>query len=183
MDDSLDFLAECGLSVQKLNPRQYQAKMPALPELTVLFQRPGDIVVSVRQGSVDFGITGIDVLEENRGDNGEILSARTSQWCQTRTVAEALEALARAKVPAGPVLSPQQLLDDPHVNAAGFLAPISFPGLTAGARIMTTPVVLSDTPGRITQAPPVLGQHTEELLSELGITAEEVESLRREGVI
>jgi ATP phosphoribosyltransferase len=73
MDDSLDFLAECGLSVQKLNPRQYQAKMPALPELTVLFQRPSDIVVSVRQGSVDFGITGIDVLEEKRGDNGDIL--------------------------------------------------------------------------------------------------------------
>ncbi len=73
MDDSLDFLAECGLSVQKLNPRQYQAKMPALPELTVLFQRPSDIVVSVRQGSVDFGITGIDVLEEKRGDNGEII--------------------------------------------------------------------------------------------------------------
>jgi ATP phosphoribosyltransferase len=73
MDDSLDFLAECGLSVQKLNPRQYQAKMPALPELTVLFQRPGDIVVSVRQGSVDFGVTGIDVLEENRGEDGEII--------------------------------------------------------------------------------------------------------------
>ncbi|MBE0669758.1 MAG: ATP phosphoribosyltransferase [Anaerolineales bacterium] len=72
-DDSLNFLAECGLSVQKLNPRQYQAKMPALPELTVLFQRPSDIVVSVRQGSVDFGITGIDVLEEKRGDNGDII--------------------------------------------------------------------------------------------------------------
>ena len=57
----------------KPNPRQYQAKMPALPDLTVIFQRPGDIVVSVRQGSVDFGITGIDVLEEKRGDNGEII--------------------------------------------------------------------------------------------------------------
>jgi ATP phosphoribosyltransferase len=72
-DDSMDFLAECGLTVQKLNPRQYQAKMPALPDLTVLFQRPSDIVVSVRQGSVDFGITGIDVLEEKRGDNGDII--------------------------------------------------------------------------------------------------------------
>ncbi len=72
-DDSLEFLAECGLSVQKLNPRQYQARMPALPELSVIFQRPGDIVVSVRQGSVDFGITGIDVLEEKRGTNGEII--------------------------------------------------------------------------------------------------------------
>jgi ATP phosphoribosyltransferase len=72
-DDSLDFLAETGLSVQKLNPRQYQARIPALPELTVIFQRPGDIVVSVREGSVDFGITGIDVLEEKRGGDGEIL--------------------------------------------------------------------------------------------------------------
>ncbi len=72
-DDSIELLAECGLPIQKLNPRQYQAKMPALPELTVLFQRPSDIVISVRQGSVDFGITGIDVLEENRGDNGDII--------------------------------------------------------------------------------------------------------------
>jgi ATP phosphoribosyltransferase len=72
-DDSMNFLAECGLPVYKSNPRQYQAKMPALPELTVLFQRPADIVVSVRDGSVDFGITGIDVLEEKRGDNGEII--------------------------------------------------------------------------------------------------------------
>ncbi|CAG1011075.1 ATP phosphoribosyltransferase [Anaerolineales bacterium] len=72
-DDSIAFLAETGLSVQKLNPRQYQARIPTLPELTVLFQRPSDIVVSVRDGSVDFGITGIDVLEEKRGDNGEII--------------------------------------------------------------------------------------------------------------
>ena len=72
-DDSMEFLAETGLSVQKLNPRQYQAKIPVLPELTVLFQRPGDIVVSVRDGSVDFGITGIDVLQEKRGDNGDII--------------------------------------------------------------------------------------------------------------
>lgn len=69
----MNFLAECGLSVYKSNPRQYQARMPALPELAVLFQRPADIVVSVRDGSVDFGITGIDVLEEKRGDNGEII--------------------------------------------------------------------------------------------------------------
>lgn len=121
--------------------------------------------------------------DEARGDNGEVLSARAAAWCRTRSVAEALDALARAKVPAGPVLSPQQLLDDPHVNAAGFFAPVSFPGLADGARIMATPVVLSQTPGRITQAPPVLGQHTEELLAELGIHGEEAESLRRDGVI
>jgi ATP phosphoribosyltransferase len=72
-DAAIEFLAETGLSIRKPNPRQYQAEIPALPELGVIFQRPGDIVVSVRQGSVDFGITGIDVLEEKRGDNGDII--------------------------------------------------------------------------------------------------------------
>jgi ATP phosphoribosyltransferase len=71
--DSLDFLTECGLRVYKPNPRQYQATIPALPALSVLFQRPGDIVVGVRTGSIDFGIAGLDVIEEKRGSDGEIL--------------------------------------------------------------------------------------------------------------
>jgi ATP phosphoribosyltransferase len=71
--DALEFLSAAGLRVFKPNPRQYQAELPALPDLGVIFQRPGDIVVSVRQGSVDFGITGLDVIEEKRGENGDIL--------------------------------------------------------------------------------------------------------------
>jgi ATP phosphoribosyltransferase len=71
--DSLNFLADCGLSVDKPNPRQYEARIPVLPDLVVLFQRPGDIVVSVRDGSVEFGITGMDVIEERKGANGDIL--------------------------------------------------------------------------------------------------------------
>ena len=67
---ALDFLSAAGLQVFKPNPRQYQAEIPALPELGVIFQRPGDIVVSVRQGSVDFGITGLDVIEEKRRAEG-----------------------------------------------------------------------------------------------------------------
>ncbi len=70
---SLDFLAEAGLRVDKPNPRQYIARIPALPDLVVLFQRAGDIVVSVRDGSVDFGITGLDLVAEKRGDNGQVL--------------------------------------------------------------------------------------------------------------
>ena len=73
-EDSLDFLADCGLEVYKPNPRQYEASIPSVPELSVLFQRPADIVISVRNGSVDFGITGLDVLAEYRGSNGDILT-------------------------------------------------------------------------------------------------------------
>ena len=71
---SLDFLAEAGLSVHKPNPRQFEATIPAMPELTVLFQRAGDIVVSVRDGSIDFGITGWDMVSEHGGGNAEILT-------------------------------------------------------------------------------------------------------------
>lgn len=70
---TLEFLRAAGMPVVKLNPRQYQASIPTLPDVQVIFQRAGDIVVSVRQGSVEFGITGLDVIEEKRGENGEVL--------------------------------------------------------------------------------------------------------------
>ncbi|MDP6583044.1 MAG: ATP phosphoribosyltransferase, partial [Anaerolineales bacterium] len=61
---SLNFLSSCGLQVHKPNPRQYQATIPVVPGLRVIFQRPGDIVVGVRNGSLDFGITGLDIVLE-----------------------------------------------------------------------------------------------------------------------
>lgn len=72
-EDAIAFLAACGLRIHKPNPRQYAASIPALPGLTVIFQRPTDIVVGVRDGSVDFGITGLDVTQEYGGTDGEIL--------------------------------------------------------------------------------------------------------------
>ena len=59
---ALNFLDSCGLQVRKPNPRQYQATIPAVPGLRVIFQRPRDVVVGVRNGSLDFGITGLDIV-------------------------------------------------------------------------------------------------------------------------
>jgi ATP phosphoribosyltransferase len=73
-EDALNLLESAGLRVHKPNPRQYQASIPSLPGLTVLFQRAGDIVTSVRDGSVDFGITGWDVVCERDGGNDQILT-------------------------------------------------------------------------------------------------------------
>ena len=69
--ESLALLAECGLTIKKSNPRQYKATIPELPGVTVLFQRPGDIAIGVREGSIDFGITGIDIITEKGNINGE----------------------------------------------------------------------------------------------------------------
>lgn len=72
-DPALELLENAGLRVHHPNPRQYQATIPDLPGVSVLFQRPGDVVVSVRDGSVDFGITGGDVVAEKRGPNGQLM--------------------------------------------------------------------------------------------------------------
>lgn len=72
-DGSKQLLADVGLPVYSPNPRQYIAWIQALPEVEVIFQRPGDIVISVRDGSVDFGITGRDIYLEKRDANGNIL--------------------------------------------------------------------------------------------------------------
>ena len=64
----------------------------------------------------------------SRGDNGAVIWERMSRWCAERTTAEALELMAKAKIPSGPVLKPQQTLDDPHIQAMGFFQPTEFPG-------------------------------------------------------
>lgn len=71
-ENALNLLEDAGLKVYKPNPRQYWATIPSLPELTVLFQRAGDIPVSLQEGTVDFGITGWDVVAE-KNTNGEVL--------------------------------------------------------------------------------------------------------------
>lgn len=58
------FLKECGLPIYKPNPRQYTGSMPAIPGMKVLFQRVADVVYKVADGTVELGITGLDVVLE-----------------------------------------------------------------------------------------------------------------------
>lgn len=71
---ALDFLESLGLKVFRPNPRQYAATIPNLSGVTVLFQRPGDIVVGVREGTVDFGITGSDIVAEKTFGSANVLT-------------------------------------------------------------------------------------------------------------
>jgi ATP phosphoribosyltransferase len=64
---TLAFLAECGMKVNRNNPRQYLASMSSIPDLEVVFQRAADIPLLVQDGDATFGITGYDVLAEHRG--------------------------------------------------------------------------------------------------------------------
>lgn len=119
----------------------------------------------------------------SRGDNGAIISERLARWCAERTTREVLDAMEEARLPAGPVLSPQQALDDPHVAARGLLQPVDYPGLPAPAPLMRTPVELSETPGAIRRRAPTLGEHTDEIMESLGYSPDAVAALRARRVV
>jgi crotonobetainyl-CoA:carnitine CoA-transferase CaiB-like acyl-CoA transferase len=119
----------------------------------------------------------------SRGDNGAVVSERMGRWCAERTTAEALEILGAAKIPAGPVLKPQQTLDDPHIKAMGFFQPTEFPGAPRPAPLAKVPVWLSETPGSIRCRAPELGEHTDQILTELGYDREAIAALRKGGVV
>jgi crotonobetainyl-CoA:carnitine CoA-transferase CaiB-like acyl-CoA transferase len=112
-----------------------------------------------------------------------VISERMGRWCAERTSAEALEILGKAMLPAGPVLKPQQALDDPHVQAMQFFQDVDYPGLPRPAPLARTPVRLSDTPASIRHRAPTLGEHTDEVLAQLGYDEAEIAALREQGAI
>ncbi len=122
------------------------------------------------------------VSDKARGDNGEIISVRVGQWCALRTSSEAIAAFEEARVPAGPVYRPRETLADPHVKAGGFFTTVNFPGI-GDAPVAATPVKLHGTPGTVRTRPPVLGEHTDEVLGELGYSDDEITELKKSGAV
>ena len=119
----------------------------------------------------------------SRGDHSEIISERLAKWCAERSSEEVLAAMEEARLPAGPVLSPQKVLEDPHIEAKGLFQPIDYPGLDKPAPIMRTPVELSETPGEIRHRAPTLGEHTNSIMQELGYQQAEIDELRVQRII
>jgi crotonobetainyl-CoA:carnitine CoA-transferase CaiB-like acyl-CoA transferase len=113
-----------------------------------------------------------------RGEHGEALSAYMAAWCADRTTEECLAEMDRNKVPGGPILSPQELLDLPHVRQVGILQDVEYPTAATPAPLAGFPAVLSASPGVIHGRAPQLGEHTEEILGELGYDPAAVAALR-----
>jgi crotonobetainyl-CoA:carnitine CoA-transferase CaiB-like acyl-CoA transferase len=118
-----------------------------------------------------------------RGDNGEALSAIMQKWCESRTVAETLAALEASRIPAGPVYTPQQALDDKHVQEAKFFHSMDYPGAKMAVPVLQEPVKLSRTPLTIRRRAPTLGEHTEQILQELGYDPAVIAKLKADRVV
>ncbi len=121
--------------------------------------------------------------DRSRGNHGAVVSERMAAWCAERSTDEALSALDAARIPAGPVLSPQQVLDDAHVQAVGFLRSVAAPGGGAEAPVTETPFTLSPARAGIRGRAPALGEHTDAILADLGFAAPAIAALRERGVV
>ena len=100
----------------------------------------------------------------------------------TRTRDEWLELLREGDVPCAPVQTIEEFLHDPQVLANDMVATVEDPSL-GKVREMGVPVKLAMTPGQVKGPSPLLGQHTEEVLADLGYSAREIAGFKDEGVI
>jgi len=113
-----------------------------------------------------------------RGANFDALQVLLQEWCREQSVADLYEAAQRRRVPFAPVSTMGDLVASPHLRARGFFATIDHP-VAGSVEMPGAPYRMSATPWTLRMPAPTLGQHTAEVLAEIGVDAG---ALRRAGV-
>jgi formyl-CoA transferase len=112
----------------------------------------------------------------------EEIDGAIGEWTAKRSVAEVLAALDAASVPAGRIYSIADIAADPHYQARGMIEQVT---LADGTRIAVPGIVpkLSETPGGHRRNAPALGQDTDDVLREIGLSAEQIAALKQRGIV
>jgi formyl-CoA transferase len=107
--------------------------------------------------------------------------SRIEEWTKTKTKFEAMEILNKYDIPCGPILSMKEIAEEPALRATGTVVEVDHPKrgkyLTVG-----NPIKMSDSATEVTRSP-LLGEHTEEVLGQLGYSKDQIEELREAKVI
>ncbi|MEO7400302.1 MAG: CoA transferase, partial [Polaromonas sp.] len=123
-------------------------------------------------------------LSDNAGRVARVdeIDAAIGQWAAGRTVAEALAALEQAEVPAGRIYNVADIAADPHYQARGMLKSVT---MDDGSQLAVPGFVpkLSLTPGGHRRNAPALGQDTDAVLREVGLSEAQISALRQLGVV
>jgi len=119
---------------------------------------------------------------DGRAAQEKLIDAAIAGWTSAHTIDEVLTVLERAEVPAGRIYSVKDIVADPHYQARDMLLDTELPD---GVHVKMPGIVpkLSETPGEVRWQGPTLGEHTDSVLSALGIAATEIAALRQRGVV
>lgn len=117
-----------------------------------------------------------------RAKHADVLDEAVASWVAQHDRDEVVRAFEEAQAAVAPIYDVRDVVADPQFQALGSLVRVPDPEL--GSVLMQNVLFrLSETPGRITSAGPALGQHTQEVLAEIGIDADQVAELRRQGAV
>lgn len=119
---------------------------------------------------------------DGRAAQSDRLDGAISAWSSALPIDAVLKALEQAEVPAGRIYNVADIVADPHYQARGMILDADLPG---GATVKMPGIVpkLSETPGSVNWQGPALGQHTDSVLGELGISAADIAQLKHSGVV
>lgn len=112
----------------------------------------------------------------------EVFGELFMNWSRQHTKAWLYSEGQKRGIPLAPVSTPKDLLENPQLRARGHFVPFTHPLLKQAAEMPGAPYVLSHTPWRIHRRAPMLGEHTAEVLGEIGIASEDVALLFSAGV-
>jgi formyl-CoA transferase len=107
--------------------------------------------------------------------------AEVERWTMSKTKFEAMQILNQYDIPCGPILSMKEIAEEPSLRETGTIVEVDHP--TRGKYLTVgNPIKLSDSPTDVTRSP-LLGEHTDEVMAELGYTLDQIAHLRASGAI
>lgn len=122
------------------------------------------------------------VTNLDRMENLPELVAELERTLSTADATAWIDVLLEAGIPAGPLYDVAQATSDPHTLARGMVQEMEHP-VEGTVKTLGVPIRLSETPGTIRRSAPLLGEHTAEILAELGYSAPEVDAFRDQAVV
>jgi crotonobetainyl-CoA:carnitine CoA-transferase CaiB-like acyl-CoA transferase len=134
-------------------------------------------------GRPDWAMDAALLSVEGRRAQHDLIDEHLAAWCVQRSSDEIIDSLWGAGVPVAKVMQPHRQTDIPQLKHRGFFEDVGHP-INRTAPHSTLPMRLSRGPARFHTTPaPLLGQHNDELLTELGLSAEEIAELATDGII